>query len=97
MLVLVTCKFDKYPIKNKGAVRFTVFSYTQEQVTPKRLVGSSHNSNWSKILRLSWLPGSVMKIQSIMKALSCPQHFLHYKSMEKMFMAQGQVAVKREV
>ena len=38
-----------------------------------------------------------MKICSKMKALSCPQHFLHYKSMGKKFDAQGQVTPKRIV
>ena len=32
-----------------------------------------------------------------MKALSCPQHFLYYKSMGKHFIAQGQVTQIRPI
>ena len=32
-----------------------------------------------------------------MKALSCPQHFLRYKSVGKFFIAQGQVTQKQFV
>ena len=46
---------------------------------------------------MSSLPASLMKIQSKMKALSCSQHFLHYKSMGKLFVAQGQVTPKQIV
>ena len=49
----------------------------------------------SEILWLSWLPASLMTIQSKMRALLRPQHFLHYnKSMGNIFGAQGQVTLK---
>ena len=53
MHVLVTCKFDEDPTKNKGANVFaTFFSGTQGQATPKWLVGYGQNSNLSDILCL---------------------------------------------
>ena len=42
----------------------------------------------------AWLPASLMKIQSKMNVLLCPQHFLHYKYIRKYFGAQGQVTSK---
>ena len=67
-------------------------SDTQGQVTPKLMVGSDRNSKSSEIVYLPLLPKSLMKIQS--KMLSCPQHFLHYKSSGKSFGGQGRVAPK---
>ena len=54
--------------------------------------GCGWNSNSSEILRLSWIPVSLMMIRSKMK-LSCPQHLLHYKSMGEKIDAQGHVHV----
>ena len=48
MVVLVTCKNEKDPIKNEGAkvaTRYVDFSGTQGQITPKSVVGSCRNSN----------------------------------------------------
>ena len=56
-------------------------------ITPKPKVQSGLKSNLFKILCL--LPASVMKIQSNMKAQSCSQHFLHYKSMGKFSSLKG--------
>ena len=54
---------------------------TQGRVTPNQIVWSRPNSNFAKILCLSWLSTSLMKIRSKIKTLSIRQHFLHYKSM----------------
>ena len=58
---------------------------TQGLVTPKLLVGSGPQLNLSEILCLSWLPARLMKIQSKIKVLSYPYHFLQYKTMGKIF------------
>ena len=57
-------------------------------------VRSGQNLTSSKILWLSWLPTRWNLIQSKVKALSSRQHFVHYKSMGKFFVAQGQVPPK---
>ena len=57
------------------------FSGARGRVTLKLMVRSGQNSISSEILWLAWLPVRLMKMQSKMKALSWPKHFLHYKSM----------------
>ena len=85
MAVLVSCRFDDDQIKKMKVLLFpqhflhyksmgNIFG-AQGQVTPKRMVRSGPKSNSSEMLCLSWLPASEKKIQSKMKALSCPQHF----------------------
>ena len=71
-----------------------IFTCAQGQVTLKSMNGCGRNSNLSQILWLSWLLASLMIIQSKMRTLLCPQHFLHYESMGKIFGAQGQVTLK---
>ena len=66
-----------------------VFFGTQERATPKSIVQCGRKSNLSEILWLSWLPASLKTVHSKVKALSSGQHFLHYKSMGKVFVAQG--------
>ena len=52
--VLVTCKYEEYPIKNEGANVLTrlydVFSDAQGQLTPKSAAEFCRNSNSSKLL-----------------------------------------------
>ena len=48
---------------------------TQGQVTPKWVVGSGPKSNSSELLCLSWLPATLMMIQSKMNTLAWRQHF----------------------
>ena len=72
-----------------------VFIGTLGQVIPKWIVWSVPNSNSSEILSLSWLPASLSKIPSNVKALSSGQEFLHNKSMWKCVVAQ--VTPKRTV
>ena len=53
----------------------------QGQVTPKQIVLSDPESTSFKILCLSSLSTRLMKIQSKLKALSCPQHiFWHSRA-----------------
>ena len=87
MPVLVTCKFYIYRIKNECVIVSTTFF---RRFNPKFLDGLGRNSNSLETLCLSWLPASLIATQSKMKALSCPQHFLRYKSMGKIVDAQGQ-------
>ena len=58
-----------------------IFQDAQGQLTPKSLIESGPNLNFSEILRLSLLPASMKKIQSKMKARACSQHFPHYNPM----------------
>ena len=62
------------------------------QVTLKWNITSGLNSNWSKILYLSWIPASLKKLWSKLKA---GQHFPHYNSMGKTFVAQGLVTLQK--
>ena len=73
--VLVTCKYEKDPIKNEGAKVLTrlydVFSDAQGQLTPKSVAEFCPNSTSSKLLWLSSLPARMKRIQSKMKELEC--------------------------
>ena len=62
----------------------------QGQASQKQFVRIGPKSNSSKILCLSSLPGRLKKIQSKKKLLSCPQHFLHYKSTGKFSTLKGE-------
>ena len=95
MAVLVACKNEEDPIKNKNArvvtIVFIEFSDAQEQLTPKWVMESCQNSNMSKLLLLPLLPEIMKKIHLKMKALEWSQHFFHYKSMGIFPNAQGQL------
>ena len=81
MRVLVTCKNEENPFKNEGArlvttdlplqvfADFFMLYDAQGKLTPQSEVGSTLNSNSSKLLWLSLLPARIKKIQSKMKAL----------------------------
>ena len=95
MDVLVTCKYEEYPIKNEGARVVTTlninFSDAQGQITQESAVASDWNSNSSKLSCMSLLPARMKKIWSKMKELECSQDFSHYKSMGIFPDAQGQL------
>ena len=59
VVILVTCKNEEDPLKNKYARVATTqnidFSNTQGQITPQSEVGSGRNSNSSEILWMSLL------------------------------------------
>ena len=85
MVVLLTCKNEEDPIKNRGAREFTTlyikFSDVQGQMTLESVVVSSRNLNSSKLSCMSSLSARMRLIKSKMKELECSQDFSHYKSM----------------
>ena len=85
MDVLITCKYEEDPIKNRGARVFTTlylnFSDAQGQITPESVVVSSRNLNSSELSCMSSLPARMRMIESKMKELECSQDYSHYKSM----------------
>ena len=85
MVVLLTCKNEEDPIKNRGARVFTTlyikFSDVQGQITLVFVVVSGRNSNPSKLSSMSSLPARMRLIKSKMKELDCSQSFSNYKSM----------------
>ena len=95
MNVLVTCKYEEDPIKNRGARVFTTlyvkFSDVQGQITLESVVVSGRNLNSSKLSCMSSLPVRMRMIESKMKELECSQDFSHYKSMGIFPDAQGQL------
>ena len=82
MPLLVTCKFDKDPIKGDWEkLETSLFSLFSMHVTPKWLVRYNRNSNSSEILCLSSLPVSLIKTEFIVTEKGCRHHFPHSKSM----------------
>ena len=63
MNVLITCKYEEDPIKNRGARVFTTlyvnFSDTQGQITLESVVVSGRNFNSSKLSCMSSLPARI--------------------------------------
>ena len=80
VVILVTCKNEEDPLKNKDARVATApnidFSHTQGQITPRSEVGSGQNSNSSEMLQMSLLLLRIKKIRIKMKALEWPQHLI---------------------
>ena len=95
MNVLVTCKYEEYPIKNEGArvdtTLYSNFSDAQGQITLVLVSVSGQNLNSSKLSCMSSLPARMRMIKSKMKELECSQNFSHYKSMRIFPDAQGQL------
>ena len=95
MDVLVTCKYEEDPIKNRGARVFTTlyvnFSDAQGQITLESVVVSGRNLNPSKLSCMSSLPARMRVIKSKMKELEYSQDYSHYKSMGIFQDAQGQL------
>ena len=95
MDVLVTCKYEEYPIKNEGArvdtTLYSNFSDAQGQITLVLVSVSGRNLNSSRLSCMSSLPARMKKIQLKMKALECSQDFSHYKSIGIFPDAQGQL------
>ena len=93
MNVLVTCKYEEDPIKNRGARVFTTlyvnFSDAQGQITLESVVVSGRNLTSSKLLCMSSLPARMRVIESKKKELECSQDYSHYKSMGIFQDAQG--------
>ena len=95
MVVLLTCKNEDDPIKNRGARVFTTlyinFSDMQGQITLELVAVSGRNLNSSKLLSMASLPARMRMIDSKMKELECSQDFSHHKSMGIFPDAQGQL------
>ena len=96
MDVLVTCKYEEYPIKNEGArvdtTLYSNFSDAQGQITLVLVSVSGRNLNSSRLSCMSSLPARMRMIKSKMKELECSQDFSHYyKSMGIFPDAQGQL------
>ena len=93
MDVLVTCKYEKDPIKNEGArvdtTLYSNFSDAQGQITLVLVSVSGLNLNSSKLSCMSLLPARMRMIDSKMKELEWSQDFSHYKSMGIFQDAQG--------
>ena len=85
MVVLLTCKNEEDPIKNRGARVFTTlyinFSDAQGQITLEMVAVSGRNLNSSKLSCMSSLPARMRMIDSKTKELECSQDFSNYKSM----------------
>ena len=94
MNVLVTCKYEKDPIKNEGArvdtTLYSNFSDAQGQITLVSVSGQNLNS--SKLSCMSSLPARMRMIDSKMKELEWSQDFSHYKSMGIFQNAQSRAA-----
>ena len=95
MDVLVTCKYEEYPIKIEGArmdtTLYSNFSDAQGQITLVLVSVSGRNLNLSKLSCMSLLPARMKMIKSKMKELEWSQDFSHYKSMGIFQNAQGQL------
>ena len=95
MVVLITCKNEEDPIKNKGARVFTTlyinFSDMQGQITLGLVVVSGRILNSSKLSCISSLSARMKMIQSKIYELEWSPHFSHYKSMKIFEDAQGQL------
>ena len=95
MDVLITCKYEEDPIKNRGARVLTTlyvnFSDARGQITLESVVVFGRNLNSSKLSYMSSLPARMRMIKSKMKELECSQDYSHYKSMGTFPDAQGQL------
>ena len=95
MVVLLTCKYEEDPIKNRGARVFTTlyitFSDVEGQITLVLVIVSGLNLNSFKLSCMSSLPARMRLIKSKMKEQECSQDFSHYKSMGMFPDTQGQL------
>ena len=95
MVVLLTCKNEEDPIKNRGARVFTtlyiIFSDAQGQITLELVAVFGRNLNLSKLSCMSSLTARIRMIDLKMKELECSQDFSHYKYMGIFLDAQGQL------
>ena len=72
--VMLHIKFDQDWPTASEIFKFEIF-IIQGQVTPKLVVWSDPKSNSSELLCLSWLPATLVIIQSKMNELAWRQHF----------------------
>ena len=85
MVVLLTCKNEEDPIKNRGARVFNtlnmIFLDVQGQIVLVLVVVYCRNMNSFKLSYMSSLPARMRMIDLKMKKLECSQDFSHYKCM----------------
>ena len=85
MHVLITCKYEKDPIKNSRENVMTlsmgIFSDAQGQLTLLSVVGSGRILNSCKLLCMSSLPASIKRIRSKTVEKMWWRPFPHYKPM----------------
>ena len=95
MDILITCKNEEDPSKNRGARVFTTlyinFSDAQGQINLELVAVSGRNLNSSKLLCMSLLPARMRMIDSKMKELECSQDFSHNRSTGIFPDTQGQL------
>ena len=95
MDVLITCKYEKDPIKNEGTRVLTTlyinFSNAQGQITLMLAVVSSQNLSSSELSCMSSLPARMRMIDSKNEELECSQDFSNHKSMGILPDGQGQL------
>ena len=98
MVVLLTCKNEDDPIKNRDARVFTTLyiniSDALGHLTLELVVVVGRNLNSSKLSCMTSLPARMKMIESKMKELEYSQDFSHYKSMGIFPDAQGQLTPK---
>ena len=91
MYVIITCKYEKDPIKNSREKVETSFSHykpmgifldVQGQLTPQPVVRASRNSNLSELSCMSSLPASMKRIGWKTAKKKWRHRFLHYNPME---------------
>ena len=75
------CLYYKLTNEPKGSGELKTYKWAMETRGPKL----------SELLCLSWLPATLMMIQSKMNELAWRHHFPHYKSMGNFLDAQGQL------
>ena len=82
MVVLLTCKNEEDPIKNRGTRVFTTLyiNFSDAQISLDLVVVCGRNLNSFKLSCMSSLPARTTMIDSKMKELECSQDFSHYKS-----------------
>ena len=82
MDVLVTCKYEKDPVKNEGDTVVTTlysnFSDVQGQITLVLVSVSGRNLNSSKLSCISSLPVNMRMIDLKLKELECSQDFSQF-------------------
>ena len=89
MNVLVTCKYEEDPIKNRGARVFTTlyvnFSDAQGQITLESVVVPGRNLNTSKLSCMSSLPARMRMIESKNEGARVFTRFLRIISLWEFF------------
>ena len=96
--VIITCKYEKDPIKNNRDKVATPFFKLKHYLLPwKPVVGSGRISNSSKLSCMLSLPASMKRIRSRLTEKKWRPGFSHYKPMEIFSDVQGQLTLQSVV